>query len=127
MERLDSAEKDVEFTDHVRCFFGIREGREEPKIGAGEEASLLRRAEYSGLDSGVALDAIDDRNEVLEDRRADGVDRLTGTVEQVIDQFARLGELGFTDVIVRQLAAEQADALASLERLGDVRAALADS
>ena len=49
---------------------------------------------------------------------------VTGTVEQVVDQIGELGELGFTDVIVRQLAPDQTDALASLERLGAVRATL---
>ena len=36
-----------------------------------------------------------------------------------------LPTLGYTDVIVRQLADDQADALASIERLADVRALLA--
>jgi alkanesulfonate monooxygenase SsuD/methylene tetrahydromethanopterin reductase-like flavin-dependent oxidoreductase (luciferase family) len=48
-----------------------------------------------------------------------------GSAEQVADQFRVLGELGYTDVIVRQLASEQADALASIERLATVRSQLA--
>jgi alkanesulfonate monooxygenase SsuD/methylene tetrahydromethanopterin reductase-like flavin-dependent oxidoreductase (luciferase family) len=50
---------------------------------------------------------------------------VTGTVEEVVDRIGALDELGFTDVIVRQLAPDQTDAVASLERLGDVRAAIA--
>jgi alkanesulfonate monooxygenase SsuD/methylene tetrahydromethanopterin reductase-like flavin-dependent oxidoreductase (luciferase family) len=49
---------------------------------------------------------------------------VTGTVAEVAERMAELGDLGFTDVIVRQLAPDQADALASLERLAEVRAAI---
>jgi alkanesulfonate monooxygenase SsuD/methylene tetrahydromethanopterin reductase-like flavin-dependent oxidoreductase (luciferase family) len=48
-----------------------------------------------------------------------------GSAEQVADQFRALGEVGYTDIIVRQLASEQADALASIERLAAVRSQLA--
>lgn len=47
-----------------------------------------------------------------------------GSVEQVEERFRELAEMGYTDVIARQLAAEQSDAVASIERLGAVRAAL---
>ena len=43
-----------------------------------------------------------------------------GSVEQVAARFHELAEMGYTDVIVRQLASEQSDALASIERLGAV-------
>lgn len=49
---------------------------------------------------------------------------VTGTVDQVVDQLLPLADLGVTDVVFRQLAPDQADAVASLERLGAVRAAL---
>jgi alkanesulfonate monooxygenase SsuD/methylene tetrahydromethanopterin reductase-like flavin-dependent oxidoreductase (luciferase family) len=52
---------------------------------------------------------------------------VTGTVDAVVDQIGHLGELGFTDTIIRQIAPGQADALASIERLADVRAALPDA
>lgn len=52
---------------------------------------------------------------------------VTGTVAQVVDSIGALGDLGFTDVIVRQLAPDEADAIASLERFAEVRAALGDS
>jgi alkanesulfonate monooxygenase SsuD/methylene tetrahydromethanopterin reductase-like flavin-dependent oxidoreductase (luciferase family) len=47
-----------------------------------------------------------------------------GSAEQVAEQFASLAAMGYTDVIVRQLASEQADAVASIERLADVREAV---
>ena len=50
-----------------------------------------------------------------------------GSVEQVAGRFRALGEMGYTDVIVRQLASEQPDALASIERLAAVRPLVADA
>jgi alkanesulfonate monooxygenase SsuD/methylene tetrahydromethanopterin reductase-like flavin-dependent oxidoreductase (luciferase family) len=47
---------------------------------------------------------------------------VTGTVEQVAERFLAIGGLGFDEVVVRQLAPEQADAVASIERLAEVRA-----
>ena len=47
-----------------------------------------------------------------------------GDAEQVAERFRELGSMGYTDVIVRQLADEQPDALASIERLAEVRALL---
>jgi len=44
-----------------------------------------------------------------------------GGVERVAEQLRRYGDMGYTDVIVRMLAPEQPDAVASLERLGAVR------
>ncbi|MEL7207407.1 MAG: LLM class flavin-dependent oxidoreductase [Actinomycetota bacterium] len=49
---------------------------------------------------------------------------VTGTVEEVVDQLGVLGDLGFTEVVVRQLAPAQDDALDSLHRFGEVIAAL---
>jgi alkanesulfonate monooxygenase SsuD/methylene tetrahydromethanopterin reductase-like flavin-dependent oxidoreductase (luciferase family) len=50
-----------------------------------------------------------------------------GSVEQVADRIRTLAEMGFTDVIVRQLASEQTDAVASIERLAAVRDLVADA
>jgi alkanesulfonate monooxygenase SsuD/methylene tetrahydromethanopterin reductase-like flavin-dependent oxidoreductase (luciferase family) len=44
-----------------------------------------------------------------------------GSVEQVAEQFAALGAMGYTDVITRNLASDPAKAVASTERLGAVR------
>jgi alkanesulfonate monooxygenase SsuD/methylene tetrahydromethanopterin reductase-like flavin-dependent oxidoreductase (luciferase family) len=50
---------------------------------------------------------------------------VVGGVEQVAAAFADLGAAGCTDVIVRHLADDQGEVLASFERLGGVRAAVA--
>jgi alkanesulfonate monooxygenase SsuD/methylene tetrahydromethanopterin reductase-like flavin-dependent oxidoreductase (luciferase family) len=44
-----------------------------------------------------------------------------GGVGQVADALAALGDLGCTDVIIRHLADDQAEVLASIERLSQVR------
>jgi alkanesulfonate monooxygenase SsuD/methylene tetrahydromethanopterin reductase-like flavin-dependent oxidoreductase (luciferase family) len=49
-----------------------------------------------------------------------------GSAEQVADRLRGLADMGYTDVIVRQLASEQADAVASIERLAAVRELVAD-
>lgn len=48
-----------------------------------------------------------------------------GDAEQVAERLRAFADAGFTDIIVRQLADDQADALASTERLAAVRALLA--
>ncbi|HEY7105981.1 MAG TPA: LLM class flavin-dependent oxidoreductase [Acidimicrobiia bacterium] len=50
-----------------------------------------------------------------------------GGPEQVAARFREYAAMGYTDVIVRQLASEQADALASIERLAEVRELVADA
>ncbi len=45
---------------------------------------------------------------------------VTGTVEQVAERFVSLGEKGFDEIVVRQLARDQGDAVASIERLAEV-------
>jgi len=49
---------------------------------------------------------------------------LAGSVAEVVDGVAALGEMGYTDVIVRNISADQSDALASIEHLAAVKAAL---
>ncbi len=49
---------------------------------------------------------------------------IIGDVAQVADRIAELGAVGFTDVIVRNIASEQALALATIERLARVREAI---
>lgn len=46
---------------------------------------------------------------------------ICGEAEQVAKAFSELAALGYTDVIVRSLAQDQPRALASIERLADVR------
>jgi alkanesulfonate monooxygenase SsuD/methylene tetrahydromethanopterin reductase-like flavin-dependent oxidoreductase (luciferase family) len=47
-----------------------------------------------------------------------------GSVEQVAERLGAYAEMGYTDVIVRHLAEDQSEVLASFARLGDVRAAV---
>jgi alkanesulfonate monooxygenase SsuD/methylene tetrahydromethanopterin reductase-like flavin-dependent oxidoreductase (luciferase family) len=49
---------------------------------------------------------------------------VTGGPDRVADAFAALGEAGCTDVIVRHLADDQPEVLASIERLSEVRRAV---
>jgi alkanesulfonate monooxygenase SsuD/methylene tetrahydromethanopterin reductase-like flavin-dependent oxidoreductase (luciferase family) len=49
---------------------------------------------------------------------------VAGSVETVVQQFADLGALGYTDVIVRHLTNDQPKVLASLARLRRVKEAL---
>jgi len=50
-----------------------------------------------------------------------------GSVEQVTEQCRRFAEMGYTDVIVRHMVNDQSEVLGSIERLAEVRAALADA
>ena len=45
--------------------------------------------------------------------------------DQVAERFRALEAMGYTDVIIRPLAADQSETLAGLERLGPLRAAVA--
>ncbi|MDZ7670588.1 MAG: LLM class flavin-dependent oxidoreductase [Gammaproteobacteria bacterium] len=49
---------------------------------------------------------------------------LTGSVAEVADELAAFRELGYTDVIVRNISTDQGEALATIERLAAVKAAL---
>jgi alkanesulfonate monooxygenase SsuD/methylene tetrahydromethanopterin reductase-like flavin-dependent oxidoreductase (luciferase family) len=46
---------------------------------------------------------------------------ITGSVEAVAEQFAELAGMGYTDVIVRNISADQKESLACIERLADVK------
>ncbi|HXY92982.1 MAG TPA: LLM class flavin-dependent oxidoreductase [Acidimicrobiia bacterium] len=52
---------------------------------------------------------------------------VVGNVEEVATRFRELAAMGYTDVILRQLAADQRDALASIERLAAVRELVLDA
>ena len=54
--------------------------------------------------------------------RADAL--IAGTIDEVAAQFRALGELGYTDILVRHLTNDQPKVLGSLERLEKVRLAL---
>ena len=46
---------------------------------------------------------------------------LIGDVERVAERMAELGAMGYTDVIIRNISAEQPEALATIERLAQVQ------
>jgi alkanesulfonate monooxygenase SsuD/methylene tetrahydromethanopterin reductase-like flavin-dependent oxidoreductase (luciferase family) len=50
---------------------------------------------------------------------------LAGSVAEVAEELAALEALGFTDVIVRNISVDQGEALATIERLAEVKAAMA--
>jgi alkanesulfonate monooxygenase SsuD/methylene tetrahydromethanopterin reductase-like flavin-dependent oxidoreductase (luciferase family) len=52
---------------------------------------------------------------------------MYGCVEQVAEQMLELAAFGYTDVIVRNLSADQGQALATIERLERVRALVRDA
>lgn len=58
-------------------------------------------------------------------RGFDPASLVIGVHGEVVEAFAELAEIGFTEVVCRQLAPDQQDALSSLERLGEVRRAVA--
>jgi len=49
---------------------------------------------------------------------------MFGSVSQVAEQMGALAALGYSDVIVRNLSQDQSESLASIERLGEVKALL---
>ncbi|GIS19799.1 MAG: hypothetical protein CM15mP120_17150 [Pseudomonadota bacterium] len=46
---------------------------------------------------------------------------LAGTPEMVAAEFAALAEMGFTDIIVRNMSSDQGEALATIEGLAEVK------
>ena len=49
---------------------------------------------------------------------------MVGEPAEVVQAFAELGEMGYTHVLVRHLADDQREVLASYQRLGGVRSEL---
>lgn len=46
---------------------------------------------------------------------------VVGSAEEVAEQFSALADMGYTDVIVRNLSSDQSESLACIERLADVK------
>jgi alkanesulfonate monooxygenase SsuD/methylene tetrahydromethanopterin reductase-like flavin-dependent oxidoreductase (luciferase family) len=92
--------------------------------GRRPTAIALRRDIYVGESS-------DDAQAVLQQALSRGYRGIpaealiAGSIDEVAEQFHALGELGYTDIIVRHFTNDQPKVLASLERLEGVRAALA--
>lgn len=100
----DAAAKLAEYLDH----------------GVDPPCRPLRRDVYVGADAAdVARVAAP-----LEQTGYRGFDLsalVTGTAEQVAERFLALGAAGFDEIVVRQLAPDQADAVGSIERMAEVR------
>jgi alkanesulfonate monooxygenase SsuD/methylene tetrahydromethanopterin reductase-like flavin-dependent oxidoreductase (luciferase family) len=92
--------------------------------GRAPRAVALRRDIYVGES---AADAEDVKGKVLATgyRGIPSAALVAGSVEQVVERFAELAALGYTDVIVRHLTNDQPKVLGSLSRLRKVREALA--
>ena len=76
------ANERVQLPDRLGGLVRVRERLEETEIRTCEEVPLLGGTEYHRLDRWVGLDAIDDGNEVVEDRRAERVHRFSCAVKQ---------------------------------------------
>jgi alkanesulfonate monooxygenase SsuD/methylene tetrahydromethanopterin reductase-like flavin-dependent oxidoreductase (luciferase family) len=86
--------------------------------------SAIRRDVHVGADSADAR-AVADPILTLGYRGLPPESLVVGGVAQVAQAFADLGDLGFSHVLVRHLADDQREVLASYERLGVVRSELA--
>lgn len=87
-------------------------------------ASAIRRDIFVGASEAEARKTV----QPYIDRGYRGMDPkalLYGSVDSVADQIAALQETGFTDIIVRNLSSNQAEALATIERLAAVKERLA--
>ena len=100
----DAAHKLAEYLDH----------------GADPPCRPLRRDVYVGADEGDVA-RVAGPLEASGYRGFDLSALVMGTAEQVAERFVALGEAGFDEIVVRQLAPDQGDALASIERLAEVR------
>jgi alkanesulfonate monooxygenase SsuD/methylene tetrahydromethanopterin reductase-like flavin-dependent oxidoreductase (luciferase family) len=93
-------------------------------VGRAPAAVAVRRDVHVGADARSAAAVAEPV--IAAGYRGFAPEALTyGNAEEVADRFRELGAMGYTDVIVRQLADDQRDALASIERLARVRELLA--
>jgi alkanesulfonate monooxygenase SsuD/methylene tetrahydromethanopterin reductase-like flavin-dependent oxidoreductase (luciferase family) len=92
--------------------------------GRTPKAVAIRRDIYVG-DS--AADADEVKAKVLASgyRSIPAPALVAGSVDQVVERFAELATLGYTDVIVRHLTSDHGKVVASISRLRRVREALA--
>jgi len=92
--------------------------------GRAPRAVAIRRDIYVGES---AADADEVKGKILAGgyRGIPPAALVAGSVEQVVERFAELAALGYTDVIVRHLTNDQPKVLGSLARLRAVREALA--
>jgi alkanesulfonate monooxygenase SsuD/methylene tetrahydromethanopterin reductase-like flavin-dependent oxidoreductase (luciferase family) len=87
-------------------------------------AIVLRRDIYVGQSSSEAQAVL--QHALSRSYRGMAAEALiSGSVDEVADEFRSFGEIGYTDILVRHLTNDQPRVLGSLERLAAVRAALA--
>lgn len=94
--------------------------------GRRPTAVAIRRDVYVGEDAAdvrATVDPVVERGY----RGFDPAALVTGTVEQVAQAFGDLADMGYTDVVVRNLADDQGRAVACLDRLAEVRRLVADA
>ncbi len=87
-------------------------------------ATAIRRDIYVGASDDEARKTV----QPYIDQGYRGIDPdalLYGSVDSVAEQIEALHNTGFSDVIVRNLSADQSEALATIERLGEVKRLLA--
>ena len=88
--------------------------------GHTPERIAIRRDIYVGSSSSEARDAM--RSYVDRGYRGFPTEALViGDVHQVADQLNAYSELGFTDVLIRNITRRQSQALGTIERLARVR------
>jgi alkanesulfonate monooxygenase SsuD/methylene tetrahydromethanopterin reductase-like flavin-dependent oxidoreductase (luciferase family) len=93
-------------------------------FGRRPSAIALRRDIYVGESSGEAKAVL--QHALSQGYRGIPAEALiTGSVDEVAEQFRTFEEIGYTDILVRHLTNDQPKVLGSLERLAAVRAALA--
>ncbi len=92
--------------------------------GRTPSAVAIRRDIFVGATSAQAKKVVEPY--IQRGYRGISADALMyGCVTEVAEQLAAFEELGFTDVIVRNLSADQSESLATIERLAAVKAELA--
>jgi alkanesulfonate monooxygenase SsuD/methylene tetrahydromethanopterin reductase-like flavin-dependent oxidoreductase (luciferase family) len=93
--------------------------------GKAPGAVVLRRDIYVGQSSSEAQAVLQEA--LRRGYRGISTDALiAGSADDVAAQFRTLGEMGYTDILVRHLTNDQTKVLGSLERLAAVRSALAE-
>jgi alkanesulfonate monooxygenase SsuD/methylene tetrahydromethanopterin reductase-like flavin-dependent oxidoreductase (luciferase family) len=86
-------------------------------------ALVLRRDIYVGESSAEAQEVL--QHALRQGYRGIPAEALiTGSVNEVMEQFRTFGEFGYTEILVRHFTNDQPKVLGSLERLAAVRAAL---
>ena len=94
--------------------------------GKDPGAVVLRRDIYVGASSAEAQAVLQDA--LSRGYRGIAAEALiAGSVDEVVEQFRRFAEIGYTEISVRHLTNDQPKVLGSLERLAAVRAGLSQA